>query len=383
MIGDYMNMYKKEVAMDRGTELYFKDAVFKQAIKDLFHLDDSMTKEDLEKIEEIIFYDHETGTRCVELNGEITSLEDLQYFPHLKRLILNCSDLENDEIYGELKSIEHLTQLETLDLWDCVIEGDIGVLKNLTNLTQLVITGKKISGKIADISDLKKLKEIGFINTNITGELKNFQCFSELEELFVPSAYLTGNLEDLVQLKKLTLIGCGDAERITGDISVLKELNNLESLLLYHTHITGNIRDLKRLEKLKILNLSQTSVSGNINDIDNLADLRTLELSSCRGELIGDIEVLKNMPYLQCLDLSLSQVKGDIASLSTLEYLNEVNLGLSQVFGDPLSLTELPNLDSCFLASSSVDNDAETQKKLKDINMNDVIIIEDLSDGLE
>ncbi len=243
-----MSTYKKET--DSSTELHFKDAVFKQAIKDLFNLDDSMTKEDLAKIEELVLYYGDTETGPMKLNGKITGLEDLQYFPHLKRLVLNSSDPDNSEIYGELKDVVHLKQLTVLDLDGVVLKCDISELHTLTQLTEIMLSGEGITGDLDSLNcdRFKKLKKLSICDTEVTGNIASMKDLTELEELAIYGSKITGDISALKNVKKLRELDICDTE-ITGDISFLRDFEMLRYLDVYESNVSYTDDLIKALEE--------------------------------------------------------------------------------------------------------------------------------------
>ncbi|MBS9776288.1 MAG: suppressor of fused domain protein [Fusobacterium sp.] len=278
-------------------KLKFKDEVFKKAIKDLFDLNDDMTLEDLEKIEEIVFYDsdrHEDKeTFFVKLDGKIESLEDLKYFPNLKNLSLNFSDPDNPEIFGNLKDVVHLTKLEILNLSGSIIKGNIKLLKELKDLELLTLTGVEIKGNIKDLLEFKKLKKINMCDAKIKGTLKDLVGL-DLEKLVLGWTNIKGNLEDLKDFPNLKVLDLNDCEKIKGNLSSLKNLKKLEDISLMSCDISGNLEDLKDLKNLKYIDLACTDTYGNLSHLLKLKNLKEVDLTySCVDRDVEIVEKLK------------------------------------------------------------------------------------------
>ena len=142
-------------------------------------------------------------------------------------------------------------------------------------------------------------------------------------------------LEDFKFLKNISMISLHN-EKITGDISSLKDLATLSSLLLTGTNIIGDIANLKNLTALSLVNFSGTNVSGDIANLKNLTALTSIGLTNTN--ISGDIANLKNLTALTSLGISNTNVSGDIANLKNLTKLNKElrleKLNLSGNIGD-------------------------------------------------
>ncbi len=271
-------------------QLIFEDEVFKLAIQDLFNLDDSMNLEDLEKIEEIVFYDYDFDRdeeiRFVELKGVIKSLKDLKYFPNLKNLSLNFSDPDNPEIYGDLKDIVHLTKLKTLNMSGSIISGDLSLLKPLKDLELLVLTGVEIKGKLFDLQCLRKLRKINFSDAKFEGCLKDLIKLPNLEKIILGWTNVKGNLEDFKDYNGLKVIDLSCCYGIEGSIKSLSHLKELEDITLAGCTVDGDISSLKDMKNLKILDLASTYVYGDFTTIANLPELSDIDLENSDVENI-------------------------------------------------------------------------------------------------
>ena len=149
-------------------------------------------------------------------------------------------------------------------------------------------------------------------------------------------------LEDFKFLKNISMISLHN-EKITGDISSLKDLATLSSLLLTGTNIIGDIANLKNLTALSLVNFSGTNVSG---DIANLKNLTTLKYVIFYGTNVsGDIANLKNLTALTSIGLTNTNISGDIANLKNLTALTSLGISNTNVSGDIANLKNLTKLN--------------------------------------
>jgi internalin A len=115
-------------------------------------------------------------------------------------------------------------------------------------------------------------------------------------------------LKDLTGLTTLILTGIGLGDDINADtspldIGVLKDLVNLKELYLEFNKI-GDIIALENLTNLTVLSLH----SNNISDISSLKNLTNLEELMLGGNQIRDVEILKKFTNLTRLDIFNNQI---------------------------------------------------------------------------
>ncbi len=319
----------------------FKDKVFKKAIKELFNLDDNMTLEDLKKIDEIEFYESTTETRYVNLKGKIKSLEDLKYFPNLKKLCLNFSDPDKPEIYGNLKDIVHLTKLEELNMSGSIIKGNLSELNPLKKLHTLILTGVNIKGELKELTNLEKLKKINLCDGKFKGTIKDLHKLSSLEAIILGWTNIKGNLSDLKIFKNLKVIDFNCCENIKGDTE-----------------------DLKGLKKLVDISLAECSISGDISVLKEHKELKTLDLSFCEN-ITGNLKYLKNFKYLEDFYFDNSNVKGSLKDISNLENLKCIAIRNTYISGSLKHLKKLENLEEISASSSEIIGDIKDISHLK------------------
>ena len=142
-------------------------------------------------------------------------------------------------------------------------------------------TADRTSHDIEIISNFSRLRILeirtyAFLNGRYTFL---FNSFPLLQKLSINNGYyLKWDLEMLVGLPLLKELKCVGNERLTGNVSSLRELKNtLEKVDLHVcSNVEGNFMDLADFPHLKELNMFYTAVTGDIRDIgDN--DFSSLE----------------------------------------------------------------------------------------------------------
>lgn len=221
------------------------------------------------------------------LDGEIRSLKDLEYLPHLQVLRIN-----EELLIEDYSPLSNLTELKILSMAGCALSDEsLSVISSLSALTELSINRNKIT----DLSTLNQLEQLEFLNASNN---------------------------------KLTT---------TVDISAFPRLKYL--------HLTDNglydLSGLSDLRELLYLDVSENAVT----DLSPLSGLKALEELSLRGNRPDNVKVLNTLPALSRLDLSdcglaslsvvndckaltaLTAEENEIASLSTFtKQLTELNV---------------------------------------------------------
>jgi Leucine-rich repeat (LRR) protein len=265
-----------------------------------------------------------------------------QSIPKLKRLVMQgCSSL------GRLpESIDHLTDLEHLDLTECLRLGAlpnalVGLvslralhlhacrelqqlpkeLGNLTNLETLdVFYCNTLSKLPACVGGLKMLKTLNMQFTEVRDLPVVFGLLTSLISLTLPGLCSVG--ETFQGLQSLTSLSVWDG---SGDMGGLGALAALKELILYrHLTITtlpkslGNLKLLVRLEITSCVELltvealpeglEHLDFSGciNLDEIPSLASMRSLmylDLSGCEMlRCVRGVEYLTPLKVIDTLD---------------------------------------------------------------------------------
>lgn len=134
-----------------------------------------------------------------------------------------------------------------------------------------------------DFSDFRysKINSIEFVNNLNEGIVNklveiglNIDSFTE----FLYPKYIT----------KLNCSFNGFKRNITGELSSLAALTNLEELSLINTFVTGDISNISNCTKIQILNLSNNDITGNIKSLGKMTSLKKVQIYSTK--ITGTLE---------------------------------------------------------------------------------------------
>lgn len=288
------------------------------------------------------------------LPTEVTTLEDLKYFPALKELdIRGCSiedyspltyadKLEILNLTGNLVSsdaLEHigqlttlkelylsgcgisgisalkeLTQLEVLDLSDNSIQ-DISALTPMQSLIQLNLRSNAISSLDA-LSGLKTLREFN-ISYNSVSTLSPLQQCMHMQILHAERNKLlsVGALGHMVDLSVLVLSG-----NQLEDISALNNCIRLTELRVDNNLLTS-IDCIAKMPDLTYFDCSYNQVEG-IPELDPLSRLQQFYASYNQ---IPSVAPLAGLPELTYVNVDYNEPIDDIEILSSCRLLVQVN----------------------------------------------------------
>jgi Leucine-rich repeat (LRR) protein len=267
---------------------------------------------------------------------------------------------------GMLLSLEQVFVVGDQTQPSHVTEAGLAHLRDLKSLRTLGLQNTPISdAAMAPISQLRSLESLGFTHAQLTdsglaqlGGLKRLRRLS----LYLCSGYTGAGLsflKDLPQLESLVLYG----QEITDQAAVnIAEAKNVRTLDLRDTAITDEgLRHLAGLTKVEVLYV--LPVSGDIKDgqivrsteprisdaglqyIGQMTELRGLILSSTRVTAHG-MKHLAGLKHLEALDLSWTDVSGGgMENLKDLVQLRYLGLGYTRITNAAAEpLAALPNL---------------------------------------
>ena len=277
----------------------------------------------------------------------------------------NCGLTELPDALFELTWLEELmlgdsgkkfdkNQYTHSSIWRFGNETTIGVPNNL----------EKISPRIKKLQNLKSL-QIYSDNMIISPlcDISALKNLSNLECLVLSSTRVSdiSALRELINLQKLFL-------NMTDviDISPLKGKRNLQEIGLNSTHVT-DISALRELKDLRSIYLSGGKVT-DISPLKDLVNLKSLELSSTE---ITDISALKDLVNLKSLELSSTQIT-DISALKDLVNLRRLNLSYLGVKNID-ALKGLVNLQTLRMTNTYV-SDLNPLKNLLNLNRLDIAL---------
>lgn len=141
---------------------------------------------------------------------QISKPNNLQNLPNLKAL-----SLANVKLYDGLEHIQHMSNLELLDLERAVIRDEgLKYLQSLPNLKSLNLNDTRIGDEgFEHIKNLPNLQHLKFGRTNITEQgFKYLSSLTNLKSLYLYKTILSQErfqcLENLSNLQTLTLQNC-------------------------------------------------------------------------------------------------------------------------------------------------------------------------------
>jgi len=263
------------------------------------------------------------GQTELNYHGRLTSLEGIQYLPHLQRLYLRHTQV------SDLTPLQPLTNMQQLSLRHTQV-SDLTPLQYLTNLQSLSLINMRVNDLIP-LQHLTNLQSLYLMNTRVS-DLTPLQHLTNLQSLslsdvqvsdLTPLQYLTNlqqldlkhtQVSDLIPLQHLTNLQQLDVRHTqVSDLTPLQYLTNLHSLYLINTQV-GDLTSLQCLTNLQILSLRHTQVS-DLTPLQSLTSLQTLYLSYTQ---VNDLSPLLELPALQQVDLSnVSNASALLADMPT------------------------------------------------------------------
>ncbi|KAI3968551.1 hypothetical protein MKX01_007861 [Papaver californicum] len=246
----------------------------------------------------------------LQLTGELP--DEFANFPYLQELDLNVNYLSGsipkawktlslvnlsllaNNINGLIpKEIAEIASLEFLVLTDNQLEGPLPPeLGKLTKLKTLAISGNNFTGALpATFVNLKNMVDFRIAGTSISGKIPDFiGNWTKLLRLDMRGTSMEGPIPSTIfHMKNLTILRVSDLKGPNMPFPDFKDMNNLRQLELRNCLIDG-------------------SIPSNIGEM--LSGLMKIDLSFNR--LTGDIQNLKEIPFLSNLYLTNNLLTGQI-----------------------------------------------------------------------
>jgi len=201
------------------------------------------------------------------VGGNLFTIPDvnglLQNFNNIKTL--NLSDLGLINIPAKITAF---TNLETLILDNNPIPANaFGNIANHPKLTNLSLSGLQLTQIPTQVSQLTQLTSLNLSNNALTEQTTSaLSNLTNLVWLSLENNQLAQIPSQIIQLKKLQTLNLG-RNKISGGVSLLTGLPNLQQLFLNNNLLTGNIpSEFLAMPQLLMLNLNSNQLSGDLND---------------------------------------------------------------------------------------------------------------------
>ena len=256
---------------------------------------DAAVRQQLNFSENRAIYTNDLWTlKELTLTEEVSSFEDLQYFPYLETLTLSaCGE-------AELTAVSSLTKLTTLSITDMDLsQNSLKAIGSLSNLTSLTLS----SCGLSSVATLEGLTELTYLDLsgNTLRNISVFAGFSKLEELHMSSNALT-DLDALSGLQSLRVLDV--SYNSLQSLSPIYSLTGLTTLKA-GTNAIASIEGIGVLTNLQILDLSQ-NILTDISYLSGCTELTELDLSD---NTITDMTVVAGLVKLLRLDLANNAIK--------------------------------------------------------------------------
>ena len=205
----------------------------------------------------------------LEIEGAIGHLSIFEHLTRLRKLVLNFCDIR-----GSLVHVQNLRRLVTLKLLFTFCRGSTENLEDLTLLEELDVRGVELDGDVNSLQNLGELRVLKISHTHVFGSLDFVQNMLNLETLYVTPDE-SGVHCELSALSKLTRLQdvdftdfngdhalSGNQSCLDGNLDLLSNLTNLQSLKISHGDVFGSVSSLSHLTNLKTLHMYDTLIDN-------------------------------------------------------------------------------------------------------------------------
>ncbi|OUR94817.1 hypothetical protein A9Q84_17050 [Halobacteriovorax marinus] len=270
--------------------------------------------------------------------------EDLNYLSGLNKLesLSAIAKLPTGEEYSDGSSIN----------WTFLT--DISVLREFTNLKELYLRGHSVKN-ISPLSNLTKLKHLSLSN-NLISDISPLTNLKKLKMLDISRSAIPKSesipaitnimpLVNLTRLEELTL-NYQDISNITP----LMPLANLKTLSLDGNNKINNIEALKYMQNLRIFSFSCVKVFSP--EIGFSSEIINQNMTKCDKPILTDLSPLKDLVWLLSINLSFNNIE-DITPLKNLRYLRDLRINGNKI-NDISTLENLQYLKVLDLSENNV-----------------------------
>ncbi len=223
----------EDEVIDLSQEYTFKDPLIKKVVAEVLDKNEysQITYGELLEVKKIHLW---TADSPGEIDGVISTLEDLRYMSNLEYVSLQKREISDISPLKDLHALKYLSLSYNKNI------TDISPLANLHSLEYLGLHNNDVSD-LSPIAGLTNLKFL-YLNSNEIADLSPLANLVHLESLFLENNDIT-DLSALAGLTKLQKIDV-EGNEIT-DISVLANMKDLTEINVRSNHI----KDLSILDK--------------------------------------------------------------------------------------------------------------------------------------
>ncbi len=304
---------------------------------------------------------------CHKITG---SLADLDHIPDINYLQIGRTGISGDlanlkknpglrylkasasDVYGDIAILKDLPLLRNFEVGSCLeVYGNLSAFANHTSINYVSLPQMQshpaIEGDIANLAGCTSLSTFNATNeAKITGDISAFTNLEYLSTIYLGGTSVYGNISSLAGKTKLITVSLGNSysetfigpsdNKLLGNIASLSNLPQLTILALAYTGVTGDMADLINVPRLAELYLTNTAVTGEAEDFSPTAmpNLKLLDIGGCAG-IAGDIADMAGHDHLQSLQIWSTNISGDIGeALEDCTTLTAVNFVRTNVSGD-------------------------------------------------
>lgn len=207
-----------------------------------------------------------------DVQGQLTTLEDLQHMHKLQNIRLNHTGISSLESAKELAPLKELIRFMIHEEKQL---QDITPLGALTNIKQVNI----MQTGVQDISVFKKLPKLERVSISLSSvEDLSPLAGTNVKELYIQTTTPIKNWDAIGSMKKLTRLSVSFTFK-NEDMPLLQGLTSLEYLNLSSTHV-ADISVLANLPGLKELSLVGTKVT-DLTPLSQAKNLVWLDVREC------------------------------------------------------------------------------------------------------
>lgn len=299
----------------------------------------------------------------------------------------------------------NLEKLYWLYLTNCSMRGEIpDGIQNLSLLENLELSDNQMSGEIpAGIVKLKKLSQLELYNNSFTGKFPvGFGNLTSLKKFDASQNRLEGDLSELRFLNQLESLHLFE-NQFSGEIPVeFGDFKNLKEFSLYRNHLTGSLpQQIGSWTDFEYIDVSENFLTGTIppdmcknGKMTDLLVLQnkltgTLPESYANCKSLNRLRVNNNslsgsvppgiwgLPNLSVMDLSMNQFEGPISGdIGNANSLGLLTLSYNRFSGQlPSRISQASSLVTIFLDSNQFSGQIPSEicklKKLSSLDFNE------------